>query len=358
MFTWMVEPAQERIYRMALRITRNTEDAEDARQETLLKGYRKLGQFEGRSHFNTWISRIAINEALMCLRKRRPVVTICLEEAMQPTEEASPGYDWQCPMESPEAASPGKELRDSLARAIANLRPSYRAVFCDANFRKPFDDGHSKSPADFCQCRQGPHESRAHHAPQTPARELDLLLRELTTQTSASPRQLVRATDGEDSHTAGGPFSACVGRSAGAMRISSRAKKLLRTVARAIPQCGMASQAVAFNMFLAFFPILLLALDLARSSLERKGGQELLVRLSAVLPPGGRQLIYEFLVGRQENPWCWTLLGWVGTLFVGSQVMKLIMEGIRLIYDDCERPSFLGRQLRGLLLFAGTVLVW
>lgn len=129
MFTWMVEPAQERIYRMALRITRNTEDAEDARQETLLKGYRKLGQFEGRSHFNTWISRIAINEALMCLRKRRPVVTISLEEAMQPTEEASPGYDWQCPMESPEAACLRKELRDSLARAIANLRPSYRAVF-------------------------------------------------------------------------------------------------------------------------------------------------------------------------------------------------------------------------------------
>jgi len=142
------------------------------------------------------------------------------------------------------------------------------------------------------------------------------------------------------------------------MALSSPAKKLFRTLARVIPQCGMASQAVAFNMFLAFFPILLLALDLARSSLERKGGQELLVRLSAILPPGGWQLVSDSLLGREENAWRWALLGWVGTLLVGSQVMKLIMEGIRLIYGDRERHSFLGRQLRGLLLFSGTIVVW
>jgi membrane protein len=52
------------------------------------------------------------------------------------------------------------------------------------------------------------------------------------------------------------------------------------------------------------------------------------------------------------------LYGWVGTLLVGSQVMKLIMEGIRLIYDDHERHSFLGRQLRGLLLFCVSIVAW
>lgn len=60
MFAELVGPSQERVYRLAIRITRNTEDAEDVQQETLLKVHRKLGQFEGRSRLTTWISRIAI----------------------------------------------------------------------------------------------------------------------------------------------------------------------------------------------------------------------------------------------------------------------------------------------------------
>jgi len=139
---------------------------------------------------------------------------------------------------------------------------------------------------------------------------------------------------------------------------SSLAKKLFRTLARVIPQCGMVSQAVAFNMFLAFFPSLLVALGLMSRSLTGKNGQELAVRLSAILPPGGWQLISDFLLRREVNAWNWVLLGWVGTLLVGSQVMKLIMEGIHLIYGDHERYSFLGRQLRGLLLFCVSIVAW
>jgi len=142
------------------------------------------------------------------------------------------------------------------------------------------------------------------------------------------------------------------------MALRSIAKKLFRTLARVIPQCGMVSQAVAFNMFLAFFPILLIALGLMSSSLRGKSGQEVVVRLSAILPPGSGPLVSEFLVRREVNPWTWVLLGWVGTLLVGSQVMKLIMEGIHLIYGDRERPSFLGRQLRGLLLFCVSIVAW
>jgi hypothetical protein len=59
--------------------------------------------------------------------------------------------------------------------------------------------------------------------------------------------------------------------------------------------------------------------------------------------PGGWQLISGFLLSREVNPWNWLLLGWVGTLLVGSQVMKLIMEGIHLIYGDHEKYSFFGR---------------
>jgi membrane protein len=142
------------------------------------------------------------------------------------------------------------------------------------------------------------------------------------------------------------------------MALRSIAKKLFGTLARVIPQCGMVSQAVAFNMFLTFFSILLVALGLMTSSLRGKTGPELGVRLSPILPPGSWQLVSDFLVRREVNPWNWVLLGWVGTLLVGLQVMKLIMEGIHLIYGDRERHSFLGRQLRGLLLFCVSIVAW
>ncbi len=136
------------------------------------------------------------------------------------------------------------------------------------------------------------------------------------------------------------------------------AKKLFRTLARVIPQCGMVSQAVAFNMFLVFFPILLVALGLMSRSLRGKSGPELAVRLSTILPPGSGPLVSDFLVRREVNPWKWVLLGWVGTVLVGTQVMKLITEGIHLIYGDRKRPSFLIRQLRGLLLFCVSIVAW
>jgi RNA polymerase sigma-70 factor (ECF subfamily) len=125
----LLEPSQERVYRLALRITRNTEDAEDAQQETMLKVCRKLGQFEGRSSLTTWISRIAINEALMCLRRRRSALHVALEEAMPPAGETQARDDFQSAIEGPEAAYSRKELRDLLTRAIGTLRPAYRVVF-------------------------------------------------------------------------------------------------------------------------------------------------------------------------------------------------------------------------------------
>jgi RNA polymerase sigma-70 factor (ECF subfamily) len=128
-FAQLVEPSQRRVYRLALRITRNAEDAEDAQQEAMLKAHCRLGQFEGRSRFTTWISRIAINEALMCLRKRRRAAYLPLEEAVQSAEEALARGDFRPIVEGPEAAFSRKELRDLLARAMANLRPAYREVF-------------------------------------------------------------------------------------------------------------------------------------------------------------------------------------------------------------------------------------
>jgi RNA polymerase sigma-70 factor, ECF subfamily len=124
----MVRPAEERVFRLALRITRNNEDAEDVRQETFLKVHRKWEQFEGRSRFTTWVSRIAINEALMCLRKRRSGLQPHLEEDA-PAGEGQVVDDLASPMEDPETAYARYELRDSLVAAVAHLRPANRRVF-------------------------------------------------------------------------------------------------------------------------------------------------------------------------------------------------------------------------------------
>jgi membrane protein len=140
--------------------------------------------------------------------------------------------------------------------------------------------------------------------------------------------------------------------------LSTVANKLHRTLAKVIPQCSMISQAVAFNMFLAFFAILLIVLGLMKNSLEGSGGQELGTRLSAILPPGSWELVSGTLLRPEVNSWYLALFGWVGMLLVGSQMIKLIIKGIELIYGGSASHSFLGRQVRGLLLFSVTSVVW
>ena len=124
-----LQNCQQRAFRLAFRITRNQEDAEDAQQEALLKAHRNLNQFQGRARFTTWISRIAINEALMCLRKRRSVVHVPLEDAL-PEDEAPPAeFEVHSSIQDPETAYSRKELRNMLTLAISMLRPLHREVF-------------------------------------------------------------------------------------------------------------------------------------------------------------------------------------------------------------------------------------
>ena len=118
----------------------------------------------------------------------------------------------------------------------------------------------------------------------------------------------------------------------------------------------MISQAVAFNLFLAFFPTLLLAVAVATSSVgSHTALLDLINDFTYFLPPGSRSIVAEFMVKRAPEAWKWAIIGWAGTLLAGSQVMKLIMEGIHIIYGDEEKPGFWQRQLRGLLLLLGTI---
>jgi RNA polymerase sigma-70 factor, ECF subfamily len=125
----ILQNCQQRAFRLAFRITRNQEDAEDAQQEALLKAHRNLDQFQGRARFTTWISRIAINEALMCLRKRRSVVHVPLEDALPEDEAAPVEFELHSSIQDPETAYSRKELRNMLTLAISMLRPLHREVF-------------------------------------------------------------------------------------------------------------------------------------------------------------------------------------------------------------------------------------
>jgi len=133
-------------------------------------------------------------------------------------------------------------------------------------------------------------------------------------------------------------------------------KRILRLLGRVFPQCGMISQAIAFNLFLAFFPTLLIAVGFATSRIgSRTSLYDLIRDLTAFLPPGSQNIVSEFLVKRGPEAWKLALLGWGGTLLAGSQVMRLLMEGIHRIYGDQDKPRFWHRQLRGLALLLVTI---
>src|SRR5271165_7380787 len=127
-------------------------------------------------------------------------------------------------------------------------------------------------------------------------------------------------------------------------------------LARVFPRCGIISQAIAFNLFLAFFPTLLLAVGFGSSWIGNKTALLEAIRdFTSFLPPGSQGIVSDFLATHGADLWKYALVGWVGTLLGGSQVMKLLMDGIHLIYGDEERIGFLHRQFRGLLLLLITI---
>jgi len=117
-----------KIFRLALHITQNREDAEDVLQETFLKAYEHLDQFQGQSKFYTWIVRIAVNQALMKLRKRKSDRSVSLDETIDTGEDtvAREIAAWD---ENPEERYSREELNHILSDAVENLAPIYRAVF-------------------------------------------------------------------------------------------------------------------------------------------------------------------------------------------------------------------------------------
>lgn len=127
-FTDLVQHYERRIYRLAKHITQNDEDAEDVLQETFLKAYEHLPGFQGNSKFYTWVTRIAVNEALMKLRKRKSDKSVPLDEPVDTGDELMVREIavWE---ENAEEKYSRQEMNDILQKAIDGLKPDFRTVF-------------------------------------------------------------------------------------------------------------------------------------------------------------------------------------------------------------------------------------
>jgi RNA polymerase sigma-70 factor (ECF subfamily) len=127
-FEELVRRYEGKIFRLAQHVTQNREDAEDVLQETFMKAYEHLDQFQGNSKFYTWIVRIAVNQALMKLRRRKTDKSVSIDENIDTGEDTMVREiaAWD---EDPEQRFSRDELGNILDTAVQSLEPPYRSVF-------------------------------------------------------------------------------------------------------------------------------------------------------------------------------------------------------------------------------------
>jgi RNA polymerase sigma-70 factor (ECF subfamily) len=127
-FARMVDMYSNPIYRLGLRMLANPQDAEDVLQNTFLKALTHLSTFEGRANLSTWLYRIAANEALMLLRRKKPEVNLEDTERDEGVEDLKPTQfmDWSALPEEKLLSGEGKKVLD---QAIQTLPESLRIVF-------------------------------------------------------------------------------------------------------------------------------------------------------------------------------------------------------------------------------------
>jgi RNA polymerase sigma-70 factor, ECF subfamily len=128
-FARLVDKYSTPLYRLALKMLGNTLDAEDVLQNTFLKAFQHLKEFEGRSSLSTWLYRIAANEALMLIRRKRPEITFsdaARDDDLETDYEPAQFNDWS---HLPEDEILTTETRQALDRAIQKLPDILRIVF-------------------------------------------------------------------------------------------------------------------------------------------------------------------------------------------------------------------------------------
>jgi RNA polymerase sigma-70 factor (ECF subfamily) len=129
-FRELVRRHQDKVYRLALRLTRDESRAQDAMQDAFLQVFRKVGQFQEQSAFTTWLYRITVNAALMRMRSEKRHNEASLDDASprytEAGEIAEPVDDWSYAVDD-EAGN--RELAKHAARAVDQLPEAYRSVF-------------------------------------------------------------------------------------------------------------------------------------------------------------------------------------------------------------------------------------
>jgi RNA polymerase sigma-70 factor, ECF subfamily len=127
-FNELVSRHERKIFRLTQHITGNREDAEDALQDSFLKAYTKLDQFQEGSQFYTWLVRIAVNESLMRLRKRRNTPnTVSIDEPIESDDGFIPREIGQW-ADNPEDRFAKQELQEIIDRELKTMPPIFRTV--------------------------------------------------------------------------------------------------------------------------------------------------------------------------------------------------------------------------------------
>jgi RNA polymerase sigma-70 factor, ECF subfamily len=126
-FEELVRRHERRVYRVTLAITGSPEDAEEATQETFIRVYRHLAQFRRESRFTTWLTRVAVNEALQVRRARKP--TVSLDDPEIPVEEDMMPRRVENWYADPEKRYAREELRRIVEAAIQSLPTIYREAY-------------------------------------------------------------------------------------------------------------------------------------------------------------------------------------------------------------------------------------
>lgn len=125
LFEVLMRRHNQRLYRIARAVLRDDAEAEDVMQDAYVRAYENLSQFEGRASFSTWMSRIALYEALARVRKRRRVVE--LDGIVESEREGMQSLHSRLP--SPEHEASNSEIRRLLEQEVDALPDNYRTIF-------------------------------------------------------------------------------------------------------------------------------------------------------------------------------------------------------------------------------------
>jgi RNA polymerase sigma-70 factor (ECF subfamily) len=127
-FARLVDAYSTQIYRLALKMLGDEQDAEDVLQNTFMKALQSIKKFEGRSSLSTWLYRIAVNEALMSIRRQKPTVPVAMDYESDSDEIQHPTQftDWCC---LPEDELLSAEAKGHLDEAIRRLPEKLQIVF-------------------------------------------------------------------------------------------------------------------------------------------------------------------------------------------------------------------------------------